>query len=361
LKPPQKWKAMNTSCLNEHPQPTRPDASQPSPEIVNRWNTMFQDHGNTGLKGQMIVHANVCDVSSACGQQQIPSVHKTSDFVLWHRAFMYYHEQILCASGNSDVGLPYWNWTVNDSPPIAYDASQFCFGDNLARFADTLGSDCGDLFTQQSINALVATLCQLSPAQAAIDLSSDPRHTLVHNWFGWQTSNFLQTAAGDPLFFGHHGNLDRLASHIFGKIGWPPTTGFSYPFYCPGGAPICTPVDRFAQMPSTYAGDQQIDIEGFRFTNLKFADKLGEQRLGSYNRVRIKVSFSRPLETGFYQLVAGDGTPLGPIASIMHGESDFIAWLTFENYQKATAEGIKVGHGDATGKITHAVLVTKDD
>jgi hypothetical protein len=333
--------------------PTRPNAHLAYPEVWNRWNAMFHDTGPRNLTGQRLLHAEMCDANKDCRNgKPIGNVHDSPDFVLWHRAFLYYHEQILSALGSDPVGLPYWDWSLDLVCPPAYTADKFKFGDHLYRSENELG----DEFGAKQVAATVAALRSMPPADAAMELFQEPIHMFGHACLGWDHENDLMTAAGDPLFYGHHGNLDRLATHIF-QNGWPAPSGISYHFIGSDGKPVCTTLDQFATMPSPYEGDHPIDTSGYSVT---VVDGVTAVKSPGYDRVRTKLRSSVPQRMGIYQVLSGSGTRLGQIASIdHHGMSDFIVWLTVENYNEARTHGIKIDHGDATLSISRGLRVTQ--
>jgi Common central domain of tyrosinase len=335
--------------------PTRPSAHQASPELFRRWNAMFHDPSARNLAGQMNLHAQACEDTPDCQSAGtvVPNVHSTSDFVLWHRAFLYYHEQILSALGDTPVGLPYWDWTTDDTLPPAFDITQFDFRDNLSRSGDFLDAD---IFSAAHLTATVAAYRSMAPADASIGLFEDPIHTYVHQYFGWRQRSNLMTAAGDPAFYGHHGNLDRLATHIFEK-GWPAPTGFHYRFVLPDKTSVCTTLDQFATMPSPYAGDTPMDTSHYRVEKLEIANRIAQ---ADEQRVRIRLHFTSPLMMGSHPVYATGGAPLGIIVSLHHhGMSNFVLWITLEKFQRAAAEGIR-NVGNSAARISSALLVSRD-
>jgi len=345
----------NKEISMSNPLPLRPNAHQESPELWKRWNAMFADTSARNLDGQRQLHAEMCAPSKDCDTgKPIGNVHKSPDFVLWHRAFLYYHEQILSALGGSAMGLPYWDWSVDRLCPPAYDAKNFKFGANLDHSTQKLGDE---NFSADHIAGVVALLRNMPPEEAAVQLFDQPIHMLVHSRLGWDHANDLKTAAGDPLFYGHHANLDRLASHIF-QGGWPKPSGISYRFIGPDGKEICTTLDKFATMPSPYEGEQPIDTSSY---TVKVIDDVPSVLAGGYSRVQTQLRFPRPLKMGRYRLVSGKGTQLGEIASIdHHGSVDFILWLTPENYRKAREEGVRTALENVPASLARAVLVTNN-
>ncbi|HEY1493253.1 MAG TPA: tyrosinase family protein [Candidatus Solibacter sp.] len=333
--------------------PLRRNAHNPDPVPAKRWNAMFADSGARNLAGQMALHAEMCDDGVDClTGGQIGNVHYSPDFVLWHRAFLYYHEQILGVMGDgTSVGLPYWEWSGDRLCPPAYDAAQFDFRNHLMHSKQELSDE---NFAPQQIAAVVAALRSMPPDNAAVEMFDEPIHAIPHNRFGWDRRSDLMTAAGDPLFYGHHGNLDRLATHIFEK-GWPKPTGISYHFVGPDGKQVCTKLDRFAGMSSPYEGDQPIDTSGYQVTKFEGSAQVPP---GSYSRVRLKLRFRRPVPNGLHQLISGKGRRVGEIASNHHGTTKFILWLSPEDLNEGRSQGLLLADIHEPAEIDAALLVT---
>ncbi len=333
--------------------PLRRNAHNPDPIPAKRWNAMFADSGTRSLMGQMTLHADMCDDSVDClTGGQIGNVHYSPDFVLWHRAFLYYHEQILGVLGDgTPVGLPYWEWSGDRLCPPAYDAAQFDFRKHLMHSKQELSDE---NFAPQQIVAVVAALRSMPPENAAVEMFDEPIHAIPHNRFGWDRRSDLMTAAGDPLFYGHHGNLDRLATHIFEK-GWPKPTNISYYFIGADGIQVCTKLDRFAGMPSPYEGDQPIDTSAYQVTKFEGSAQV---RPGSYSRIRLKLRFERPVPNGLHQLITGKGRRVGEIASNHHGSSNFIVWLSPEDHGEVRSQGLLLADIHEKAEIAGSILVT---
>jgi hypothetical protein len=336
--------------------PVRPDAAQASPTLVRRWNAMFSLTGPHRLDSQRQMHADVCDETADCQTKRpVPNVHYTPDFVLWHRAFLYYHEQILSALESGNAGIAYWDWSTARLCPLAYQQQPFSFGNHLYRSPNELGDE---NFTPEQVIRVVALLRKLPPADAAMELYDQPIHKFPHSRLGWRRPNDLAVAAGDPLFYGHHANLDRLAQHIF-QSRWPEPTGAHYRFYDGQGKEVCTTLDRFASMPSTYAGDRPIDTSAYTVGAL--AD-LERQRLPANSRARLAIQFKRPLPMGIHRLISGKGAFLGEIASIHHtGEVKFVFWASVENARAAKRDGIKVTIEGRSAELMNAYIVMKGE
>ena len=172
----------------------------------------------------------------------------SADFLIWHRAYLYYFERILReAADEPQLALPYWNYL---------DANQLTFPALLADpDEDDDGKPRNPLFDARRENAFTLGVLELNPAAVNADrafaekrffgdlanrgfagavdegepasqglIERNP-HNLVHfaiggaigtdpdgaGEVGGLMSN-VPTAAFDPIFWIHHCNIDRLWS-----------------------------------------------------------------------------------------------------------------------------------------------------
>lgn len=151
-------------------------------------------------------------------------------FFPWHRAYLHFHERILCKLlGDDTFALPYWDWdsTGRQSFPDAFgdpaDPSNALFDTNRGATAnqaiDPQVVSTGIL--NVTMNAPTNTLFMGEPndpnnPNAAGAMENSP-HGPVHIWTGdptlqsaAQDMGVLATAAQDPVFFAHHNNINRL-------------------------------------------------------------------------------------------------------------------------------------------------------
>lgn len=171
--------------------------------------------------------------------------HHGPAFLPWHREFLRRFELALQAV-NPTVNLPYWNWTVDNSPtssiwsndfmggngrpsdgrvmtgPFAFDNGNWNLnvnddpGQDLRR---RLGQGASSLPSATQVNQCVA----VTPYDSAPwNTTSNPSfrnmlegwigpgqiHNRVHVWVGG--SMLASTSPNDPVFFLHHCNVDRL-------------------------------------------------------------------------------------------------------------------------------------------------------
>jgi len=138
-------------------------------------------------------------------------------FLPWHRAYLYYFEEICRqASGDADFALPYWDWTKDPIIPASFWDGEFnadrAIGRNGRYVADFVGPAVilriGNLRDFTSFGGLKAkTLKEMVPGGGG-ELESTP-HNYVHRRTG-RLMGDVNTAALDPIFWLHHANVDRL-------------------------------------------------------------------------------------------------------------------------------------------------------
>lgn len=192
-----------------------------------------------GWRANALAHTQVCSSVSNADPAQ---VHGCWWFLPWHRAFLAVTEWKLRAlSGDPALSLPYWNWSTDRRIPAAYarpgsplanavrytpdrdlraaevDALMFC-ARNAPLGVAGLGARS---FAARSPEEIPASFGGIAKPNAGgwhgrSRIETIP-HNAVHNYAGGESANGalgdmteLSTAAFDPVFFAHHGNLDRL-------------------------------------------------------------------------------------------------------------------------------------------------------
>jgi tyrosinase len=165
---------------------------------------------------QASIHQNFCP-------------HGNYFFLPWHRAYLYYFEQ-LCrqASGDSSFQLPYWDWTRDPQLPTEFwgDASNPLFdgtrqiGPNDSADPDFVGPEVIDEILQLEdfyAFASAKALESCSPPGPALQrkrcgygLLEGRPHNYIHGWISGNMGTFLSPR--DPIFWLHHCNIDRLWS-----------------------------------------------------------------------------------------------------------------------------------------------------
>ena len=152
-----------------------------------------------------------------CATSNTSNVHYDWMFLPWHRGLLYFLERILRkVSGNDDVRLIYWDWESSQSrtlPSIYAPEGQPLYwkNRNLTGSAWPLSDpdvNVQPLLAIPDFSLLGGTATQNKPRPAAY---SGP-HAKVHNAFRPGDMANLQYSPRDPVFYAHHGNIDRLWS-----------------------------------------------------------------------------------------------------------------------------------------------------
>jgi hypothetical protein len=196
------------------------------------------------LQGQRNLHAFYC-VTCPPPAPGYPGgdIHGSWNFLPWHRMFLYFHERILGGLiGDYSLRLPYWDWDTWEHAvvPPAYAQpggtnplfdtfrylkagqsveqvlTNFNTGDHryyqLSLVHRLLDCDANQFF------GVSASAAGQLPAGGVVESGS---HGFVHVSSGGDATRYvklpcsgdmaiLNTAANDPIFYTHHGNLDRL-------------------------------------------------------------------------------------------------------------------------------------------------------
>ncbi|OAY74940.1 Polyphenol oxidase, chloroplastic [Ananas comosus] len=237
------------------PSPTEPLRVRPAAHLVDAdYLAMYKkavelmkalpDDDPRSFKQQANVHCAYCN--SAYNQLGFPGleldVHNSWLFFPFHRFYLYFNERILrkliC---NDTFALPFWNWDAPDGmqiPSIYTDTSSPLY-DNLRNanhqppalvslsFSGTkppaqqiqnnlqvmkreiiTGAATAQLF----LGAAYRAGDQPDPGAGTVERES---HSSVHWWTGDPTHKTedmgaFYSAGRDPIFFAHHGNVDRM-------------------------------------------------------------------------------------------------------------------------------------------------------
>ncbi|KAJ3270829.1 hypothetical protein HDV01_007378 [Terramyces sp. JEL0728] len=172
-----------------------------------------------------IVHARYQQANHNQGSVQAPP------FFAWHRIFLHYFEKAL-QSIDSSVTLPYWDWTQDSQNPLSSDLYAQLGGNG----AGSSGCMTSGPFSQwqSAVNGGCLKRCSgagqtLYPAGAVVSLMNgspnyaalnrqiqDGPHGAVHNVIGGRCADggvgdmYTMSSAGDPIFYMHHGMVDKI-------------------------------------------------------------------------------------------------------------------------------------------------------
>ncbi|HEX3808244.1 MAG TPA: tyrosinase family protein [Rhizomicrobium sp.] len=163
----------------------------------------------------------------------------SADFIIWHRAYVYYFERILRdATGDANFALPYWDYENEDSRsfPEAF-APRYLDAANTSE--NPLYNPNRDLGFTSGRFDLSSKICEarntlaaqtffhdagtpgfggdtLDKAHTQLSLIEQRPHNDIHIAVGGVVGSVngamadVPTAAFDPIFWVHHANIDRL-------------------------------------------------------------------------------------------------------------------------------------------------------
>ncbi|KAH7652229.1 polyphenol oxidase protein [Dioscorea alata] len=196
---------------------------------------------------QANVHCAYCD--GAYDQVGFPDlelqVHNSWLFFPWHRYYLYFNERILGKLiGDETFALPYWNWDAQagmrlpsiyttpstslydalrdakHQPPKVIDLDYNLTDQNLPdqeQIDQNLTTMYRQVVTNNTPELFLGAAYRRGdqPNPGAGSLENVP-HGPVHLWTGDRTQPNIEdmgtfySAGRDPIFFAHHGNIDRL-------------------------------------------------------------------------------------------------------------------------------------------------------
>jgi Common central domain of tyrosinase/von Willebrand factor type A domain len=156
-------------------------------------------------RGIINARANEHDASFNSG------IHWAPQFLCWHRHFLLRLEHDL-QDFDDRIVLPYWDWTRADSGDLDAEPWKSFFGGRnnaggrFDHWTYTRRSNDGGYFLP-SVADIVAELRNKAnfTAYRAVECGS---HFPGHNWTGGTMAS--GSSPFDPLFYLHHGNIDRL-------------------------------------------------------------------------------------------------------------------------------------------------------
>ena len=151
-------------------------------------------------------------------------IHGSWTFFPWHRAYLYFHERILCKLLNDNsFRLPYWSWDDSNyrNLPAIYRPAKV--GSAANSLYDASRSSAAVAGSSMPNSIFPAAQNPMNSANFAAfgggpdgggSLEFGP-HGAIHMWAGTPDDPYadmgnLSLAARDPLFYAHHCNIDRL-------------------------------------------------------------------------------------------------------------------------------------------------------
>ena len=133
--------------------------------------------------------------------------HGTPYFLAWHRGYLYHFEQqlrkVLPNGAGSSLTLPYWDYYKY--PRIPAEFTNAATGNAL--YVPRQGTNVYNALNLSPFSSSVVNF-QRNTTNAFETLVESRPHNPVHNLIGGEMANM--TSPRDPIFFLHHGNIDRL-------------------------------------------------------------------------------------------------------------------------------------------------------
>lgn len=138
-------------------------------------------------------------------------------FLPWHRAYLFYFEQICRElTGVKDFALPYWNWQADRSIPTAFWSGSLNHSPRSAGPASQAGlSYIGpsvlegilDLTNFEQFASYAATALRPATGGGYGELESTP-HNNIHGFVGGTMGTYQSPQ--DPVFWCHHNMIDCM-------------------------------------------------------------------------------------------------------------------------------------------------------
>ncbi|WP_298143509.1 tyrosinase family protein [Flavobacterium sp.] len=166
----------------------------------------------SGWEAQSMLHATFCATSIYANQ-----VHYNWYVWPWHRLYLWSMEQKLQkAVGEPTLALHYWDWTKKNTIPEHYwgGADNPLYNPTrLVSAQDEIPTDfinVGATLRASNYQTFGGYPAVKSEKESQIDgMAEQTFHNNIHNWVGGQMATFIESGF-DPLFYGHHGNCDRI-------------------------------------------------------------------------------------------------------------------------------------------------------
>jgi hypothetical protein len=172
------------------------------------WNKK-DPYRKNGLPYQMWWHNYYCGGSASIGD-----IHSNWFFLPWHRAFTYFHEQTLAELIHKPTfRLPAWDWEGDrfQIPPFYQElgTASFVMGNNPRCPQNPENYKIEKWMLQAWLwSNTFEDFCGF-PDDRADGMANSGPHTIVHQNFVGGAMGPAPFAAGDPLFYSHHANVDR--------------------------------------------------------------------------------------------------------------------------------------------------------
>jgi hypothetical protein len=195
----------------------------------------MQDRSKTNPADPKGWLANAKSHADFCVAPDAKQIHFCWWFLSWHRAYITVTERkIREISGDKTFAYPYWNWSSDRRIPAAYGKAGSSLSNAIRETRPSPPITDGEVgyvptdpvLKKLGVAALGVKIFEAKkPGEIRRSIGGIARpnsfnefgnnamegtpHGPIHNYVGGDMADF-ETAGRDPIFFAHHGNLDRL-------------------------------------------------------------------------------------------------------------------------------------------------------
>lgn len=216
---------LTTSTLHAKSVRTRPVAARVRKEVNTLSTTEIAEYRNAVKIQRDRSVANLSDPKGWRGQANIHQdfcPHGNWFFLPWHRAYLYYFEEICreALGAGSTFALPYWDWTKNPLLPAPFWGPDNALND-LTRELDPNDAIPPEVVGQTVIDNIlgITDFETFASSKALTQRPNDPPfgfqgqlesvpHNNVHGFISGNMGSYMSPL--DPIFWLHHANIDRL-------------------------------------------------------------------------------------------------------------------------------------------------------
>jgi tyrosinase len=210
------------------------------PGSPNRFGALVSDHA-----GSHRMHGSTANGLSVVGEQR---------FLPWHRVYLMRLEEMM-RTVDPLAFIPYWDWTrERQVPPWMAELRPRIrvrggiSPGNVIRANRSRGFIPGTLGSDGEVNTILASTAY-TPFTRTLERGP---HDGIHGWVGGPMG-VVRTASGDPLFWLHHANIDRLWAR------WQATHPGLDPLLSPGSSSTMDP------WPETVSDVASISTLGYSY------------------------------------------------------------------------------------------------
>lgn len=260
--------------------------------------------------------------------------HGSPYFISWHRGYLYYFEQQLrIASGDPTLNLPYWDYFTYATVPAEFtDPTP---GNPL--YLVRTGSNVYNALSLWAFAPDVYNFQRGTTNAFEVKIESIP-HNPVHDLIGGIMSTMQSPL--DPIFYLHHGNIDRL-THAWALPNGKGIPDSAYPYSPTNSSPywagnnVYSPIlslERYKTLIPTWLGyDYDSDTVPTVLPPLAVTAQVGEIRLPSLVHLPPnRRPLFKPFTPAPARRISDTRRSLGGAARLSFDENSFSTRLSFD-------------------------------